>query len=157
MTHLFHSTQLRVFQEPKPPGQDQLFRRWCHMLGLWQGGGAPWAAESVPALPTAQSTPEPPGFRCVGCRVCAWLTARAMQMSVTPHWRIYSSEARSKWANLSIFCDGCPGSWQRTGSLHLASSTGLHRAGTQTFEGLNSLCGYPSEIIPLCAITSIWT
>lgn len=125
MTHLFHSTQLRVFQEPKPPGQDELFRRWCHRLGLWWGGGAPWAAESVPALPTAQSTSEPPGFRCVGCRVCAWPTARAMQMSVTPHWRIYSSEVRSKWANLSIFCDGCPGSWQSTGSLHLAFSTGM--------------------------------
>lgn len=91
----------------------------------WRVGAHPGAAESVPALPTAQNTSEPPGFRCVGCWVCTWPTARAMQISVTPHWRIYSSEVRSKWANLSIFCDGFPGSWQRTGSLHLASSTGL--------------------------------
>lgn len=91
----------------------------------WRWGAHPRAAESVPALPTAQSTSEPPAFKCVGCWVCIWPTARAMQTSVTPHWRVYSSEVRPKWANLSIFCDGCPGSWQRTGSLHLASSTDL--------------------------------
>ena len=52
----------------------------------WRVGAHPGAAESVPALPTAQNTSEPPGFRCVGCWVCTWPTARAMQISVTPHW-----------------------------------------------------------------------